>query len=546
MFPFTLRAIRSWAAVLACAAVAWGGTAAPAAPASPALPARATTRIELDPTTGPPGSRVGVRGYGFGDCRSPVQGAVGDLSKTQTPAPTRYRADVIEVRIAPGGGGPSVITADLDTGGFETDVTAPSDASAGTYTVTATCTTPNTSLSATAQFKVKPTPVPGLVLDRTSGPVRTAVRVTGSGFDYCAVNGSGKAQLTWDGRPLDGVEPAAVDPEQGSFTAGIEVPADAEPGDGHKVKAACLGYESLSAEAPFTVEKPTEPTDGPTRTPPTTDEPTKPPPTTDEPTKPPPTTDEPTKPPPTTDEPTKPPERPDVVLSPPEGPAGGDPVTVTGSGFNCPLVNVLWRGGLTGQPVRAEGDGSFAMDLVLAADVPEGSYRVRAQCQSDPDVADEATFRVTATPSLPPPPPKPSPDSAPTPTLTPAPTPGPTDGPTPPPTPGPTDGPTPDPTPTDDQIVLRVVLPRTLVVGASLVAVALLAAFAISRLVQTHHRRSPPQGQDHVSARLRPAPAATTVAEPAAGDDAAGSHTIRLEPHADPGEQTVRENEEDT
>ncbi|MFK0253661.1 hypothetical protein [Streptomyces sp. NPDC090445] len=543
MFPFTLRAIRSWAAVLACAAVAWGGTAAPAAPATTVLPAQGTERIELDPMTGPPGSPVGVHGYGFENCRKPVQGAVGDVTKTPSPEPTSYRPGVVAVSIAPGGGAPDIAVVDLDTGEFKADVTAPSDAAPGRpLTVLAKCAS-DLKIRATAQFNVEPTPVPALSLDRTTGPVRTPVQVTGSGFDYCAAKGSGKARLTWDGRPLDGVEPAAVDPESGSFSAGIEVPADAVPGDNHKVTATCVGYESVYAETPFTVEKSPEPSVEPSESHEPTDEPTETPEPTVEPSETPEPTDEPTDEPTETPEPTVvPPGTPDVVLTPTEGPAGADRVAVTGSGFNCPFVNVLWDRESVG-PVKARGNGTFTVGLDIAPNVRAGDHAVRAECQSDPAVADEATFRVTDTP-LPPP----TSESAPTPDITADETDGPTDGPTGGTTDGPTDGPTPARTSPDGPTPARTSpdglgpadggVPVGLVVGTSLVGVALIAAFGASRLVH----RSPRWVQKHVSARLRPAPAATSVAEHAAEEDGAGSHTIRLEPHADPGEQTVQEN----
>ncbi|MER7466590.1 hypothetical protein [Streptomyces sp. NPDC097981] len=80
-------------------------------------------------------------------------------------------------------------------------------------------------------------------------------------------------------------------------------------------------------------------------------------------------------------------------------------------------------------------------------------------------------------------------------------------------------------------------VPVGLVVGSSLLGVALLAGLGGAFL--THRHRGPRWVHGHISSRLRPTAAATEVAEPS--DSGPPTHSVRLEPHPDPGDQTVEE-----
>ncbi|WP_327130540.1 hypothetical protein OG311_03320 [Streptomyces sp. NBC_01343] len=444
MFPYAFRARRSLTAVLACTVFAWGApVAAPAA--TPPVRAAAARSITLDPSQGPPGSRVGVHGYGFDNCT------------TAGIAPEPNPAEAAEIHVTwEGDDNPSVVTAGAD-GEFETDVTVPSDATPDSHKVTARCTV-NSKVRATADFQVTADTGPtALVLDPADGPAGTSVAVTGSGFDGCTGDGgeAGSVTLTWDGGPLPGATLAEVPVDRGAFAAEFAVPSDADATD-HTVAATCAGYEQVSAEQRFTV------TGAPVS-------------------------------------------QPEVKVDPASLPFGGGSATVSGSGFNCPEVALSWEGEQW-DTVAPDEDGAFDTGFQVAPDAAEASYTVRAECTDDPGVGAEAAFSVTGEDPV-----------------TPTPTP-----PTPtPPTPTPT--PTPDPTPDT--------VPVGLVVGSGLLGAALLALAGYAFLGHRHH--GPRWVHDHVSSRLRPAPAATDVAEPS--ETGPPTRSVRLEPHPDPGEQTLRE-----
>ncbi|MFD7835492.1 hypothetical protein [Streptomyces sp. NPDC059761] len=444
MLPFVLWAGRSLTAVLLSTAFAWGAPVAAPAATSP-VQAAAAESITLDPSQGPPGSRVGVHGSGFSRC-----------TKTGL-APEPRPAEAAEIRVTwEGSDNPSVVKADA-AGEFDTDVTVPSDASPGSYVVTALCTV-NSKLEATATFQVTPEPGPtALALDPAEGAVQTSVTATGSGFGGCTADDgqAGTVTLSWDGNPLPDVTPAEVTVDGDAFTAEFAVPSDTDAAD-HTVTATCVGYEQISAEQRFTVT-------------------------------------------------TAPGPQPEVTLDPPALPFGGGSVTVSGSGFNCPEVALSWDGEEWDTVAPAE-DGAFDTGFEVTPDTGGASYTVRAQCTDDPGVGAEAAFTVTGSGPVPPTPTPPTPD---------------------PPTPTP--DPTPDATP--------VTVPVGLVVGSSLLGAALLALAGSAFL--SHRHRGPRWVHEHVSSRLRPAPAATDVAEPS--ETGPPTRSVRLEPHPDPGDQTLKE-----
>ncbi|KPH97103.1 hypothetical protein OV450_1117 [Actinobacteria bacterium OV450] len=437
MLPFAPWAVRSLIAVLLSTAFAWG--APPSAPAATSPVRAAVARsLTLDPSQGPPGSRVGVHGHGFIRCTTDGLPAEIDIT---------------------GNGGDSlgVVTADAD-GEFATDITVPSGATAGDYGVTALCRA-NSKVRATADFQVVPAPVPtALALDPAQGAVGASVAVTGSGFAGCTADEgrAGTVALTWDGSPLPGVTPAEVTVDGGAFTARFAVPSDADATD-HTVTATCVGHEQISAGQRFTV------TDAPGP-------------------------------------------QPEVTLDPPSSASGGGTVAVSGSGFDCPEVALSWEG-KQWTTVAPSADGTFGTAFDVAPDTAEASYTVRASCTDDPGVGAEAAFTVTGGAPVPPTPtpPTPTPPAPPTPT----------------PTPAPTDGP----------------VPVGLVVGSSLLGAALLALAGSAFL--SHRHRGPRWVEDHLGSRLRPAPAVTEVAEPS--ETGPPTRSVRLEPHPDPGDQTLEE-----
>ncbi|MFD8790790.1 hypothetical protein [Streptomyces vinaceus] len=394
---------------------------------------------------------MSVHGVGFRAC---TRGGL---------APEPRPAAPIEIRATwKGGGEPVLVTADA-AGEFDARLTVPSDTVPDDYDVTALCPV-NSKLAVVAAFAVTPAPEPAaLTLNPAEGAVGTRVAVRGSGFGGCSADGgqAGAVTLAWDGGPLPAVTPAQIPVDAGAFTAGFTVPSGADAG-AHTVTASCAGGEQVSVEQPFKVTA--EP--GP---------------------------------------------RPAVTLDPASIRAGGGPVDMAGSGFDCAQVALSWDGEKWAT-VAPAADGTFGARFDVPSDAAADSYTVRAECTDDPAKGAEAAFKVTGADPVPP-----------TPTPTP-PTPTPT-----PPTPTPTPDPDPDPHPDT--------APVGVVVGSGLLGAALLALAGFVFL--SHGHRGPRWVRDHVGSRLRPAPAATDVTEPSGTGPP--TRSVRLEPHPDPGDQTLKE-----
>ncbi|WP_395358136.1 hypothetical protein ACHGLA_00630 [Streptomyces sp. YH02] len=211
------------------------------------------------------------------------------------------------------------------------------------------------------------------------------------------------------------------------------------------------------------------------------------------------------------------PEEPLLTLAEEEG-AKGTNVQVEGTGFRCSNVDFLWDGNeppLATASVTEQAD--FAPEIPLPSDAEPGAHTVRAVCQDYPEQYDEASYEVTDEP-------------------------GSTD-------PTPTD-PTPtDPTPTDPNQTLPnpTVPPGTTggstpvgwVVGpASLGGALALAAAAAVYFGRLH--RGPRWVRNHVRATLRPATGDTALIEDRLPGEPP-TRSTRLDPHPDPGRQTLDE-----
>ena len=187
--------------------------------------------IELDPNCGPPGTVVTVRGSGF---------TPGDS------VTILWEATVI-------GTG----TADA-AGYFEADITIPADASPGPHTIVAV----SLGERAEAVFVVAD---PTIEVDPDSGFAGSETMV--EGYAFCP---GWEVTIYWDEIDPDNILAGGIEVEpDGTFSAPINIPADASPGD-HTIIAVAekTGYDAQQAETSFTVIQPTPtPTNTPTATP---------------------------------------------------------------------------------------------------------------------------------------------------------------------------------------------------------------------------------------------------------------------------------------
>jgi len=176
--------------------------------------------LGINPKSGPVGTSVTVSGTGF------------DPSSTVTI--TFDGNPVTKI--------PTTVTTNPE-GGFSGVTFLVPSSSTASKTVEATT---QGSKTASKSFNVTSSPVPigpSITLNPTSGPVDTAVTVTGIGFDP-----SSTVSITFDGSPIT-TTPATVAPNSnGAFTATFTVPTSS---DGSKTVVATQGTNSASK--PFTV-----------------------------------------------------------------------------------------------------------------------------------------------------------------------------------------------------------------------------------------------------------------------------------------------------
>ncbi|MFE7408003.1 choice-of-anchor G family protein, partial [Isoptericola sp. NPDC057559] len=235
-------------------------------------------------------------------------------------------------------GDPVTVTAG-DDGTITADLTVPADATPGDHTVVAT-----DSSGATAEAGLVVTAAPTIDVDPGTVPAGGTTTVTGDGF---TPGEDVTVQLTDpDGTPVgDPVTVTAGD--DGTITAEIPVPADAEPGDYTVVAEDSSG---ATAETGLVVTA-----------------------------------------------------APALVPDPGSLPAGGT-TTVTGSGFT-PGSEVAVQltgpdGNTVGDPVTATAgdDGGFVVDVPVPSDAPAGDHTVTAQDVSGATAT--APLEVTAAPTV--------------------------------------------------------------------------------------------------------------------------------------------------
>ncbi|MEU9699731.1 hypothetical protein [Streptomyces sp. NPDC047981] len=311
------------------------------------------------------------------------------------------------------------------------------------------------------------------------------IDVRGTGFDECP---GGTVYLHVVGGP----EIASGIPvsENGDFSYTETVPADSDPGT-YTFRAVCTDASSLYAEAVYVVETPGDPL---------------------------------------------------LALAEEEG-TKGSTVQAEGTGFRCSNVDLLWDGdeSLTTAPVTEQA--TFATEIPVPSDAEPGGHTVRAVCQDYPEQYDEASYEVTDEPN-PTDPNQTDPNQTDPNQTDPFQTdpnqtdPNQTD-------PNQTDPNQTDPNQTDPNATVPPggngggSTPVGWVVGpASLGGALALAAAAAVYFGRLH--RGPRWVRSHVRATLRPATGDTALTEYRPPGEPP-THTTRLDPHPDPGRQTLDE-----
>ncbi|MFI6444191.1 hypothetical protein [Kitasatospora sp. NPDC050543] len=230
--------------------------------------------------------------------------------------------------------------------------------------------------------------------------------------------------------------------------------------------------------------------------------------------------------------PTAPAEPTVVSLAPDRGRAGAE-VQATGTGFYCPGgpgtdVELSWEDGQVFARTPVDDTAGFSETIVVPSDASSGGHTLRATCSDDSSMTDSSSFTVPPV------------------------GPGSNGGGTSPDNgsgngagngsgngtgngagPGNGNG----PGTTTDADGGSAGTPVGLVVGPTVGGAVLLAAAAAFLL---HRARAPRAAHAHVSAALLPVgPAEVQLSEPAG--DSRPTRTVRLEPRADPGTQSIEE-----
>ncbi len=340
---------------------------------------------------------------------------------------------------------------------------------------------------------------PGTYIEigETRGPPGTDIAVTGYGFGRCY---RGEVTISMDGGAPSTT--ASVkdddDDDEGTFESVLTVSEDADPGD-YTVSAVCVTKSTtepdIEATATFTVEAVEEAV---------------------------------------------------LTLDPTDGRPETE-VTADGSGFDCPSVDVTWDDGSLASEVPVS-EGTFTTSFQVPLGTSEGSRTVWATCTDNAEYGrDDADFTVTAaqtngTTSSSPTTGDPTSGEQTTGETSTGPN-GETSGETDTGTntgtntgangeaSGNTDGGTVSGTGSVDNSA-----PAVWAVGSATLGGVLLLAAAAFALVH-HHRRGPRWVHDHISTVLRDGTESSGVREP--DDDGPPTRTVRLEPHIDPGDQSI-------
>ncbi|MFD7320157.1 hypothetical protein ACFV9D_03560 [Streptomyces sp. NPDC059875] len=397
------------------------------------------------------------------------------------------------------GGTPIGVVLDQTDHTVTGSITVPMNATTGPHTIKVACdpevdtghvTSASATFTVTGGGGTTPDGSRTLTLDPDHGSIGDTIDVRGSGFDGCSAG-------TVDLYVVDEADLGSGIPvgENGDFSRTETVPEGTSLGT-HTFRAACTGQPDYYADADYVVESPGDP---------------------------------------------------QLTLAGEEG-AKGSTVQAEGTGFRCSNVDLLWDGdepALTTAPVTEQA--TFATEITVPADAPEGTHTVRAVCQDYPEQYDEAPYRVTDEPGpTGPKDPDPS-DPNPTDPNDPNPTdpndPNPTD-------PNPTDPNPNDPNPADPNDPNPAdpnaqppsgsggTTPVGWVVGSTTGTALALAAAAAVYFGRLH--RGPRWVRNHVRATLRPATGTTEVTEYRPPGEPP-TRTTRLDPHPDPGRQTLDE-----
>ncbi|WP_123954071.1 hypothetical protein [Streptomyces showdoensis] len=318
-------------AVLLSAAISVGPAAL--TPLTGLLPQAVAASLTLAPNTGPPGTSVQVHGDGFSSC-SPVtitfdggHGVPGTANLPQISGTIAVPADA-----TPGG---HKIAANckplVDSGGDYYYAAA-------TFTVTGAGPGPGDTTNPAESLKTAT-----ISLDKSEGPPKTQFTVSGSGFGKCYADDvelyAGEKKLV-DHR-ID------VSADEGSFSQQAEVFEGTPPGT-YQITAVCVGYPNIKASAPFTVTEKTA-------------------------------------------------AHPALALDPKEG-EKGKPAQADGTGFTCPDVELDWDDGGVLTPATVT-DGTFSTGITIPADAQPGAHTVRAACTADAEQYADAPFTVKAGPT---------------------------------------------------------------------------------------------------------------------------------------------------